>query len=69
MYRDKHTLAETLRKYRRHILGPLFVEAADTIDELLDTVNEQKAQIIALTAQTEEVPCGDACEIKTPTHD
>ena len=35
MYKDKHALAETLRKYEKHILGPLFVDAADAIDELL----------------------------------
>lgn len=35
MYKDKKALAETLRHYKRHILGPLFTEAADTIEELL----------------------------------
>ena len=36
MYKDKKALAETLRHYKRHILGPLFIEAADTIEELLE---------------------------------
>lgn len=35
MYKDKRALVETLRHYKRHILGPLFTEAADTIEELL----------------------------------
>ena len=60
MYKDKRALAATLRKYQRHILGPLFVEAADTIEELLDTVEQQKAEIITLTGQDE--PC-EACKI------
>jgi hypothetical protein len=61
MYKDKRALAETLRKYQRHILGPLFVEAADTIEELLDTVEQQKAEIAALSGQQDE-PC-EACKI------
>ena len=61
MYKDKRALADTLRKYQRHILGPLFVEAADAIEELLDTVEVQKAEIITLTGQQDE-PC-EACEI------
>lgn len=36
MYKDKRALVETLRKYKKHILGPLFTEAADTIEVLLD---------------------------------
>lgn len=61
MHKDKRALAATLRKYQRHILGPLFVEAADTIEELLDTVEQQKAEIITLTGQQDE-PC-EACKI------
>lgn len=61
VYKDKRALAGTLRKYKRHILGPLFVEAADTIEELLDTVEQQKAEIITLTGQQDE-PC-EACKI------
>lgn len=60
MYKDKRALADTLRKYQRHILGPLFVEAADAIEELLDTVEQQKAKIAALSKQDE--PC-EACKI------
>ena len=60
MYKDKRALADTLRKYQRHILGPLFVEAADAIEELLDTVEQQKAEIAALSGQDE--PC-EACKI------
>lgn len=51
MHKDKRALVETLRKYKRHILGPLFTEAADTIEELLDTVEMQKAQIIAMAGE------------------
>lgn len=54
VHKDKRALAATLRKYQRHILGPLFVEAADTIEELLDTVEQQKAEIITLTGQQDE---------------
>lgn len=61
VHKDKRALAATLRKYRRHILGPLFVEAADAIEELLDTVEQQKAEIITLTGQQDE-PC-EACKI------
>jgi len=61
VHKDKRALAATLRKYQRHILGPLFVEAADAIDELLDTVEAQKAEIITLTGQQDE-PC-EACKI------
>jgi hypothetical protein len=61
VHKDKRALAATLRKYQRHILGPLFVEAADAIEELLDTVEQQKAEIAALTGQQDE-PC-EACEI------
>ena len=61
VHKDKRALADTLRKYRRHILGPLFVEAADAIEELLDTVEQQKAEIAALTGQQDE-PC-EACRI------
>lgn len=42
MYKDKRALVETLRKYKRHILGPLFTEAADTIEELLDKQTAKK---------------------------
>lgn len=42
MHRDKRALVDTLRKYKRHILGPLFTEAADTIEELLDERDAQK---------------------------
>lgn len=54
MHKDKRALAATLRKYHRHILGPLFVEAADAIEELLDTVEAQKAEIITMTAEPSE---------------
>lgn len=57
VHKDKRALAATLRKYQRHILGPLFVEAADTIEELLDTVEQQKAEIITMAAQDEDEPC------------
>lgn len=60
MHKDKRALIETLRHYQRHILGPLFTEAADAIEELLDTVEAQQAQIIALTAQDTDEPC-EAC--------
>lgn len=33
-YPSKKALVETLRAYHKHILGPLFDEAADTIEEL-----------------------------------
>ena len=42
MHRSKRALVDTLRKYKRHILGPLFCEAADTIEELLDERDAQK---------------------------
>ena len=42
-------------------LGPLFVEAADAIEELLDTVEQQKAEIITLTGQQDEPY--EACQI------
>ena len=42
MHRDKRALVDTLRKYKRHILGPLFTEAADTIEELLDERDAKK---------------------------
>lgn len=61
MYKDKRALAATLRKYQRHILGPLFVEAAEAIEELLDTVEQQKAEIIVLSGRQDE-PC-EACRI------
>lgn len=61
VHKDKRALAATLRKYQRHILGPLFVEAADAIEELLDTVEQQKAEIAALSGQQGE-PC-EACKI------
>ena len=61
VYKDKRALVVTLRKYQRHILGPLFVEAADAIEELLDTVEQQKAEIITLTGQQDE-PC-ETCKI------
>lgn len=61
VHKDKRALAATLRKYQRHILGPLFTEAADTIEELLDTVEEQKAEIIIMSGQQDE-PC-EACKI------
>ena len=60
VHKDKRALAATLRKYQRHILGPLFVEAADAIEELLDTVEQQKAEIAALTGQDEQC---EACKI------
>lgn len=68
VHKDKRALAATLRKYQRHILGPLFVEAADAIEELLDTVEQQKAEIVVLTGQQDE-PC-EACKIggKNGTH-
>lgn len=62
MHKDKRALAVTLRKYQRHILGPLFVEAADAIEELLDTVEAHKAQIITMAAQDADEPC-EACKI------
>lgn len=42
MYKDKRALVETLRHYKRHILGPLFIEAADTIEELLAEKEERE---------------------------
>lgn len=62
VHKDKRALAATLREYQRHLLGPLFVEAADAIDELLDTVEAQKAEIITMAAQDEDEPC-EACGI------
>lgn len=75
VHKDKRALAATLRKYQRHILGPLFVEAADAIEELLKccdalerdndslcaTIEQQKAEIITMTGQQDE-PCED-CKI------
>jgi len=54
MHRDKRALVDTLRKYKRHILGPLFCEAADTIEELLDEIDAQKIT---------ETCDGDSCPI------
>ena len=51
-YKDKHALVEVLRKYEKHILGPLFIEAADAIEELLA---ENKALLEA----------HDSCPIET----
>ena len=42
MHKDKRALVETLRHYKRHILGPLFIEAADTIEELLAEKEERE---------------------------
>lgn len=42
MHKDKRALVETLRHYKRHILGPLFTEAADTIEELLAEKEERE---------------------------
>ena len=42
MHKDKKALVETLRHYKRHILGPLFTEADDTIEELLDEKEERE---------------------------
>lgn len=42
MHKDKRALVETLRHYKRHILGPLFMEAADTIEELLTEKEERE---------------------------
>lgn len=42
MHKDKRALVETLRKYQRHILGPLFTEAADTIETLLNEREERE---------------------------
>ena len=75
VHKDKRALAATLRKYQRHILGPLFVEAADAIEELLKccdalerdndslcaTIEQQKAEIVVLAGQQEK-PC-EACKI------
>ena len=117
MHKDKRALVETLRHYKRHILGPIFTEAADTIEELLDKQTAKKplnrtgwpkggrdtaegfcpccGMLIFSTTpryhskhdyfcrdcgqkidwspeqeeQTEEVPCGDACDIKIDNHD
>lgn len=52
-YKDKHALAETLRKYKTHILGPLFLEAADTIDELLDQIRWMRMHCIAENSSTD----------------
>ena len=42
MHKDKRALVETLRHYKRHILGPLFTEAAVTIEELLAEKEERE---------------------------
>lgn len=42
MHKDKRALVETLRHYKRHILGPIFTEAADAIQELLDEKEERE---------------------------
>ena len=42
MHKDKRALVETLRHYKRHILGPLFNEAADTIEQLLAEKEERE---------------------------
>lgn len=42
MHKDKRALIVTLRHYKRHILGPLFTESADTIDELLAEKEERE---------------------------
>lgn len=42
MHKDKRALIETLRHYKRHIPGPLFTEAADTIEELLAEKEERE---------------------------
>lgn len=52
MHKDKRALVETLRKYKKHILGPLFTESADTIEEMLDE-KESKS---------------DSCAIQQPGH-
>ena len=60
MHRDKRALVDTLRKYKRHILGPLFVEAADTIEELLDElkiVKEKNSQLTKRLENSVEFPC------------
>ena len=49
MHKDKRALVETLRHYKRHILGPLFIEAADTIEALL--------------AENEELKAKDSCQL------
>ena len=54
MHKDKNALVKTLRGYKKHILAPVFLEAADTIEELMETVQEQKAQIITMAADAEK---------------
>lgn len=51
MYPSKKAFADTLRSYKRHILGPLFIEAADTIEALL--------------AENEELKAKDSCQLNT----
>ena len=52
MYQSKKAFVETLRSYRKHILSPLFLEAADIIEELMAEVERKN----------------DSCAIKTPGH-
>lgn len=42
MHKDKRALVDTLRHYKRHILGLLFTESADTIEELLAEKEERE---------------------------
>ena len=67
MYKDKRALASTLRSYYpQHILSPLFLEAADTIEEqmrIIDGLNRDNDQ---LTAMIEKLTAEkDSCPITT----
>lgn len=70
MHADKHALVQTLRHYHRHILGPLFVEAADTIEELLqccDGLERDNDQLTARLEKAIELPCKYGDMLYAPT--
>jgi hypothetical protein len=72
MHRDKRALIDTLRKYKRHILGPLFTEAADTIEETLDElkiVKEKNSQLTKRLKNSVEFPCKYGDRLYVPTRD
>ena len=61
MYKDKRVLVAHLRSYKKHILGPLFFEAADAIEELLQERDALTAQIETMTHEAESN--ADSCQI------
>lgn len=53
--------------YLKLSCNSMYETAASSIGKSVFLSREEAER--ALTAQAEEAPCGDACEIKTPTHD